>query len=94
MSHFIRCDRCEKEDRVIGQLSLPPGWQTILHTDLCEPCCQIVREFIRFRASDAASLLVEAPPEDVLTEPIPEKLFETAPEEKPMEEAQPAQKAN
>lgn len=85
MSHFIRCDRCDRQDTVMGQLSLPPGWQTILHADLCEPCCQIVKEFIRFKPSDAARLPVEPIPSEPA--PVPsasgDKLFETAPEEKP-----------
>ncbi len=90
MSHFIRCDRCDRQDTVMGQLSLPPGWQTILHADLCEPCCQIVKEFIRFKPSDAERLPVEPIPSEPA--PVPsvsgDKLFETAPEAK-REETQP-----
>ena len=66
----------------MGQLSLPPGWQTILHADLCEPCCQIVKEFIRFKPSDAARLPVEPIEEVASTPPVGDKLFETAPEAK------------
>ncbi len=80
MSHFIRCDRCDRQDSVMGQLSLPPGWQTILHADLCEPCCQIVKEFIRFKPSDAERLPVEPIEEVASTPPVGDKLFETAPE--------------
>ena len=82
MSRFIRCDRCPAESAVIGTVSLPPGWQTICHADLCERCCEIVRDFIRFRASDADRLPVEPIPLEVgPTDAPPDKLFETAPEE-------------
>jgi hypothetical protein len=80
MSHFIKCDRCDKQDAVIGKLSLPPGWQTILYMDLCEPCCQVVKEFLRFRPSQAANLPVEPREEVPTAEPVGDKLFETAPE--------------
>ncbi len=81
MSRFVRCDRCDTEDSVIGTLSLPPGWQKICEVDLCESCCATVREFIRFRPSDADRLPVEPIP-DQPSGPIPDKLFETAPEPK------------
>lgn len=79
MSRFVRCDRCDTENAVIGTLSLPPGWQKICEADLCESCSALVREFIRFKASDAAKLPVEPIPQE-LARPIPDKLFETAPE--------------
>jgi len=81
MSRFVRCDRCDAENAVIGTLSLPPGWQKICEADLCESCSTLVRDFIRFKAADAAKLPVEPIPEE-LAGPIPDKLFETAPEEK------------
>lgn len=84
MGHFIRCDRCEKQDVVMGTLSLPPGWQNVLHADLCEPCCQVVREFIRFKVSDAANLPVEPIEEPASTAPVGDKLFEIAPEVPPV----------
>jgi hypothetical protein len=91
MSHFIKCDRCGTQDSVLGTVSLPPGWQKVCNSDLCEPCCQIVRDFIRFRPSDAAALPVEPIPEDTTPlEPSKDKLFETAPEVKPNEEDQSA----
>jgi len=79
MSRFVRCDRCDTENAVIGTLSLPAGWQKICEADLCESCSAMVREFIRFKASDAAKLPVEPIPQE-LAGPIPDKLFETAPE--------------
>ena len=83
MSRFIRCDRCTIENAVIGTVSLPPGWQTICHADLCERCCEIVRDFIRFRPSDAERLPVEPIPVEISasSDAPPDKLFETAPEE-------------
>ena len=82
MSRFIRCDRCTTENAVIGTVSLPPGWQTICHADLCERCCEIVRDFIRFRPSDAEKLPVEPISLEVgPTDAPPDKLFETSPEE-------------
>jgi hypothetical protein len=81
MSHFVRCDRCATEEHVMGTISLPPGWQKICNADLCEPCCMLVRDFIRFTPADAARLPVE-PIEDVTPlAPVGDKLFETAPEE-------------
>ena len=83
MSHFVRCDRCAREEHVLGTITLPPGWQKIMSADLCEPCCMIVRDFIRFKPSDAEAL----PIEPASTEPPPApaedgtKLFETKPEE-------------
>ncbi len=82
MSHFVKCDRCSVEDSVLGTVTLPPGWQKICGADLCEPCCTLVRDFIRFKPSDAEKLPVE-PIEPI--EPLPpagDKLFETAPEVK------------
>lgn len=83
MSRFIRCDRCTTENAVIGTVSLPPGWLNICGSDLCERCCETVRDFIRFRPSDADRLPVEPIPLEVgPTDAPPDKLFETAPEEK------------
>ncbi len=79
MSHFIRCDRCDKQDVTMGTLSLPPGWQNILHSDLCEPCCLIVRDFIRFKLSDAANLPIEPIEQPAVLCQASEQLFETAP---------------
>lgn len=83
MSHFIRCDRCDKQTVVIGKLSLPPGWQTICYADLCEPCCQLVHDFVRFRSSDAARLPVEPIEEVAQIAPVGDALFEIAPEPAP-----------
>jgi hypothetical protein len=81
MSHFIRCDRCDRQDSVIGTVSLPPGWQKVLAVDLCEQCCHIVRDFIRFKPSDAEGLPVEPIEEPAASiAPVGDKLFETAPE--------------
>lgn len=81
MSRFIRCDRCTLENAIIGTVTLPPGWQTICHADLCERCCETVREFIRFRPSDADKLPVEPIPTEAQPAPAPSedgsKLFET-----------------
>jgi hypothetical protein len=80
MSHFVRCDRCDTEEHVMGTINLPPGWQKICNADLCEPCCMMVRDFIRFKASDAARLPVEPIPKVATLAPVGDKLFETAPE--------------
>jgi hypothetical protein len=83
MSHYVRCDRCSKEDcYVTSALKLPPGWERILNKDLCEPCVQIVNDFIRFKPG-------VTPVEEVMpyTEQAPApaksedgtKLFETEP---------------
>lgn len=83
MSHFVRCDRCNVEDAVMGTVTLPPGWQKICGVDLCEPCCMLVRDFIRFKPSDAAALPVEPIPAEAQPAPEPSKdgtrLFETKP---------------
>ena len=83
MSHFVRCDRCATENTVMGTLSLPPGWQKMCAADLCESCCELVRDFIRFKPSDAERLPVEPIPQEFAGGPASDKLFETAPEEKP-----------
>jgi hypothetical protein len=83
VSHFIRCDRCAIQDNVLGTVSLPPGWMKVLGADLCEPCCQVVRDFIRFKISDAARLPVEPIEEPAATGPADDKLFEIAPEPAP-----------
>jgi hypothetical protein len=84
MSHYIRCDRCATESAVMGSISLPPAWQKICGADLCETCCALVHDFIRFKPSDAADLPVEPIPAELLSPgPASDKLFETAPEEKP-----------
>lgn len=82
MSRFIRCDRCTLENAIIGTVTLPPGWQTICHADLCERCCETVREFIRFKPSDADKLPVEPIPAEPAPAPSEsgDKLFETSPE--------------
>lgn len=82
MSHFVRCDRCATENHVMGTISLPPGWQKVFAADLCESCCELVRDFIRFRPSDAERLPIEPIPQE-FAGPTSDKLFETAPEEKP-----------
>ena len=80
MSRFIRCDRCATENAVIGTVSLPPGWLNICGSDLCERCCETVRDFIRFRPSEAERLPVEPIPLEVgPTDAPPDKLFETSP---------------
>lgn len=84
MSHFVRCDRCNIEDAVTGTITLPPGWQKICGADLCEPCCMMVRDFIRFKPGDAERLPVEPIPEEVAPAATAKtELFETAPEVKP-----------
>lgn len=82
MSHFVQCDRCDTKEHVMGTVSLPPGWQKILQHDLCEPCCMMIRDFIRFKPGDAAKLPVEPIPAEPAPEPSTtgEKLFETAPQ--------------
>jgi hypothetical protein len=85
MSHFVRCDRCAMEDSVMGTISLPPGWQKICGADLCEPCCAMVHDFIRFKPSDADRLPIEPIPAELKATqagPISDKLFETESEEK------------
>jgi hypothetical protein len=85
MSHFVRCDRCEKEVAVLGTVTLPPGWIKVLGSDLCDdPCSGLVRDFIRFKPSDAAKLPVEPIPVAELESIglVSDKLFETAPEVK------------
>jgi hypothetical protein len=80
MSHIVRCDRCPTEEHVMGTVSLPPGWQKVLGSDLCEPCCSLVREFIRFKPGQ---FVPEEPIPVALVEsdsPVSDKLFETAPE--------------
>jgi hypothetical protein len=80
MSHFVRCDRCATEDSVMGTISLPPGWQKICGADLCEPCCMMVHDFIRFKPSDAEKLPIEPIPAELKATqagPISDKLFET-----------------
>lgn len=77
MSHFVRCDRCAIEDSVMGTISLPPGWQKICGADLCEPCCALVHDFIRFTRARSEQLPVEPIP---ATEQASDKLFETEPE--------------
>jgi len=80
MSHFVRCDRCNTEEHVMGTINLPPGWQKICNADLCEPCCMLVRDFIRFTPADAARLPVEPVESVAPLAPVGDKLFETAPE--------------
>ena len=65
----------------MGTINLPPGWQKICNADLCEPCCMLVRDFIRFTPSDAARLPVEPVEAVAPLAPVGDKLFETAPEE-------------
>lgn len=65
----------------MGTVSLPPGWQKILHAHLCEACCFMVREFINFKASDAARLPVEPVEEVAHVPPVGDKLFEDAPKD-------------
>lgn len=77
MSRFIRCDRCNSEEYVMGTVSMPPGWAKICDADLCEWCSKVVRDFIRFKPSDAERLPVE--PIEVIA-PVGDKLFETTPE--------------
>lgn len=81
MSHFVKCDRCHIEEGVMGTISLPPGWQKITGADLCEACCSLVHDFIRFTPERAAAVPVEsvASEELPMPEPSPDKLFETAP---------------
>jgi hypothetical protein len=81
MSHFIRCDRCNLEEYVMGTVSMPPGWAKICDADLCEWCSKVVRDFIRFKPSDAQRLPVEPIPATAVR--TDGKLFETAPEEEP-----------
>lgn len=84
MSHFVRCDRCSIESAVMGTVTMPPGWLKVFSADLCERCCEVVRDFIRFRPSDAAALPVEPIPTEAQPAPEPskdgDKLFETTPE--------------
>lgn len=92
MSHFVRCDRCAREEYVMGTVTMPPGWQKIMSADLCEPCCMIVRDFIKFKPSDAEALPVEPVPNEPPPAPAADgtKLFETTPEVTANEEAKPS----
>jgi len=63
----------------MGTINLPPGWQKICNADLCEPCCMLVRDFIRFTPADAARLPVEPVESVAPLAPVGDKLFETAP---------------
>jgi hypothetical protein len=81
MSHFVRCDRCSIESSVLGSVTLPPGWLKVFSADLCERCCEVVRDFIRFKPSDAAALPIEPIPVEALPAPEPSKGGDTLFEE-------------
>lgn len=82
MSHFVRCDRCELENVVLGTVTLPPGWVKVLNADLCEACSVVVRDFIHFKPSYVSHLPTEPVPDETMHGPASDKLFETEPEVK------------
>lgn len=46
MSLWNHCDRCGAQGKLRVDRDLPPGWERVCGTDLCNDCSRLLHEFL------------------------------------------------